>query len=672
MKRFLSTLFRGRFQAGQQPRGRFSLSLETLERRDLPSTYLSLVNVPGFNPATGAQNYDQINFTYNGQSLTDAGVQLGVAVSSSPTIAAGTPPTFYGYCVDLLHPINLNQPYQVRPTSAVSALPNGAALAYLYDTFNPEVSSLQVGTSAYKNAAAALQLAIWEKEFGSAFHLSSVKDFGNNSADVTGAVAALAATYLNSIPSNPGEQATYYDATLGGIVNNSEQGVIGPPGVVPGIRLVKLTNGVNDPNPNGSNVVQIAPGATVTWTYLVTNTGNVPFPRAVIQVTDNQPGVNPAPKLGANGFIVGDNNDNNILDPGETWTYIATGTALNLSNPPPAGVTTVPLNGGYIDTTLGPAANYAALALASTRIQLSSGPLNFTGNVGVGNSGELDFSAGTVKGLIDLGTGARNNISGGATATGGVVNLDMTPVTNAALSASTTFAALTPTQTINSNITSSQMFTGSGGRNVIDVNGLVHLSGGTLTLSGGPNDQFIFNITGGFQFDGGASIVLSGINASQVVFNFPGSGDQIQFSSGSYNTYGIFLAPNRVIQVNGGTHHSEFISGVNLSFQSNPVVTQPPGPPHVYENTGKVAILNTNLIATYLSTYRNPATPTSPLLSAPKIDAAPVGSTGPAGAEPTTSTPASPLGEVAPGRAPGAELGDLRAIGHRPGSWWSV
>jgi hypothetical protein len=35
------------------------------------------------------------------------------------------------------------------------------------------------------------------------------------------------------------------------------------------------------------------------------------------------------------------------------------------------------------------------------------------------------------------------------------------------------------------------------------------------------------------------------------------------------------LAPNRVIQINGGVHNSEFISGQTLSFQSNPAVSQP-------------------------------------------------------------------------------------------------
>ena len=137
---------------------------------------------------------------------------------------------------------------------------------------------------------------------------------------------------------------------------------------------------------------------------------------------------------------------------------------------------------------------------------------------------------------------------------------------------------------------------------------MVHLSGARQpAVTGGANDQFVFNITQGFQLDGGANVVLSGLNPNQVVFNFlGGNGYQVQ-TSGKAETEGIFLAPNEAIQVNGGTHNSEFISGVNLSFQSNPVVTEPPTPSPAYQNTGTVTITNTSLIASYISNYRNPA-----------------------------------------------------------------
>jgi len=84
-------------------------------------------------------------------------------------------------------------------------------------------------------------------------------------------------------------------------------------GVQPGIRIVKTTNGHdNDPD------YKLPAGSPVTWTYTVTNTGNVAL--AGVQVTDNRPGVTPV-------YQSGDANRNGQLDLAEIWIYTAAGTA---------------------------------------------------------------------------------------------------------------------------------------------------------------------------------------------------------------------------------------------------------------------------------------------------------------------------------------------------------
>jgi len=84
--------------------------------------------------------------------------------------------------------------------------------------------------------------------------------------------------------------------------------------VNPVIHIEKATNGADADDPTGP---LIPVGGAVTWTYVVTNTGDVPLTGIV--VTDDQGGVTPA-------YVSGDDGDN-ILQVTETWIYQATGTA---------------------------------------------------------------------------------------------------------------------------------------------------------------------------------------------------------------------------------------------------------------------------------------------------------------------------------------------------------
>jgi hypothetical protein len=103
----------------------------------------------------------------------------------------------------------------------------------------------------------------------------------------------------------------------------------------PGIALLKLTNGFDANNPNGADVPQLTPGQRVTWTYIITNTGNVTFTQASVVVTDSQLGITPT--LVISSDVGGDR----LLSPRESWTYTATGTALTLTTPI-SNVTVVP------------------------------------------------------------------------------------------------------------------------------------------------------------------------------------------------------------------------------------------------------------------------------------------------------------------------------------------
>lgn len=106
------------------------------------------------------------------------------------------------------------------------------------------------------------------------------------------------------------------------------------PPLVPGIDIEKRTNGRQADSADDPFVPRIAPGESVIWTYDIANTGEVAFPAAAIAVIDSQPGVTPV-------LDPGSDDGDMILSPGETWSFLATATALELTSPP-TGVTVVP------------------------------------------------------------------------------------------------------------------------------------------------------------------------------------------------------------------------------------------------------------------------------------------------------------------------------------------
>ena len=96
----------------------------------------------------------------------------------------------------------------------------------------------------------------------------------------------------------------------------------------PAVSIVKYTNGQVANDPDGADVPEIKPGDPVTWTYVVTNTGNVPVPAANLSVTDDQTGVTPVFDHEISG------NGDSVFDAGEVWSYKATGVAVDLTIPP--------------------------------------------------------------------------------------------------------------------------------------------------------------------------------------------------------------------------------------------------------------------------------------------------------------------------------------------------
>lgn len=228
----------------------------------------------------------------------------------------------------------------------------------------------------------------------------------------------------------------------------------------------------------------------------------------------------------------------------------------------------------FID--LGAAANFAGLEMGGSTFTytISKSTTDITGNVGIGPNGNFDFSGGSIiDGTIHAGAGATLSITGGSSATGGIVQPSslVTQAIADAHTAASYYGGLTPTQTLGT-ITGGTI-TGSGGLNVYAVTGNLSLSNTTLTLSGSANDTFVFNVYGGGSVLSRSDIVLNGISASQVLFNLVGTGTQLT-TTGHSNTQGIFLAENGALDIQGGIHVSDFIAGSSLTWQSGVNITQ--------------------------------------------------------------------------------------------------
>jgi len=65
-----------------------------------------------------------------------------------------------------------------------------------------------------------------------------------------------------------------------------------------------------------------------------------------------------------------------------------------------------------------------------------------------------------------------------------------------------------------------------------------------LTITGGASDFFIFNFAsnGGISLSGSSKLVLNGVDADQILYNFAGAGSDISISA---DLSGTVLAPER-------------------------------------------------------------------------------------------------------------------------------
>jgi uncharacterized repeat protein (TIGR01451 family) len=168
-------------------------------------------------------------------------------------------------------------------------------------------------------------------------------------------------TGCSNVPVGSGPRNTYENTGTVTIPGDSDSDPSHYCNPEPQIEIEKTTDGAPNGNPvdsdfdnedsaNGPGIPVLNPGDTVTWTYKVTNTGAVTIPEADVTVTDSVAGVNP---VRVTPDFMGDND--NLLEPGEMWRYVATGVVLDLAaeplgDPIVTGCNNVPVGSGPRNT----------------------------------------------------------------------------------------------------------------------------------------------------------------------------------------------------------------------------------------------------------------------------------------------------------------------------------
>jgi hypothetical protein len=269
---------------------------------------------------------------------------------------------------------------------------------------------------------------------------------------------------------------------------------------------------------------------------------------------------------------------------------------------------------------LGNASNFAVYGFGTGFTdQLGVGPITVNGNVGVGPGGDsslegnnvvitgrLYYSSTAIAGTNFSTSGGPWTINGstqnsGTDATnlanwkanGSIVDnsaiasnakTDLLNLYAAAKVLSATAGA--PTGSLSSDFT----WTGNGGTNVATLTSFNYSSGDVLTLNGSANDEFILNISGGWNMSGSAEIVLGpNVSADHVLFNVlqsadGGTGVDIG-ASGSSLGYGILMALDRNITFDtpGGEWNGRLFSDTTktLHLFSDATVNQPTPPTSV-------------------------------------------------------------------------------------------
>jgi choice-of-anchor A domain-containing protein len=216
--------------------------------------------------------------------------------------------------------------------------------------------------------------------------------------------------------------------------------------------------------------------------------------------------------------------------------------------------------------TLGQAGNYVVFGLGQTsnsnQVNINLATVN--GDIAASSGWSVVKSApSTINGDVFLDSRSPEATYSGGSFGGTPLSVNLAQANIDALNAYNNDSVLSPTQTINSSVTTNTTITGNGGLNVIKINGDINLGGSnSLTLSGGASDIFVVNVTGSLTINGSSNLGISGgVTAGHVLWEFIGpNGGNLTTQVGN-TVFGTILAPNYSYSNADGEINGAIIAG---------------------------------------------------------------------------------------------------------------
>ena len=205
-------------------------------------------------------------------------------------------------------------------TATGPTLPVGSTATFTYVVTNPGNVALASVTVRDDNGTAGNTA----DDFNATFQSGDTNSNGRLDTTETWtyqATRTVTAGQYSNIGTVTGNPVDPTGGDIAGIADATDTDPSNHFGATAGINVVKSTNGQDANTAPGPT---LAVGSTATFTYVVTNTGNVPLGTVVVR-DDNGTAGNTADDFNAT-LQSGDTNSNGRLDTTETWTYQATRT----------------------------------------------------------------------------------------------------------------------------------------------------------------------------------------------------------------------------------------------------------------------------------------------------------------------------------------------------------